>query len=304
MRDTNYYPVDPNATIELSRLLQQDQLLTETISGLLPPNLDPGTLQTVLDLGCGPGGWLIELARHYPHMHLTGLDISEQTINYAKKIAEMERHSRLKFLQGSFATLPFPSHHFDLVNARLVLWFVDAQDRIEILKEWHRVVRPGGWIRLIEAELPQTNGPASEYLNRMFLEMMHSSGKTFLGQMLKSDALQKLWQETPELLVPLRHHGIILALRSFLEDLGCENIHLEARVLDYSAGRPAHEAFVHNLLRAHQSYREYFLTFPGITPQLLDQMLKVSKQEMQSPNFLGLEFFLSVWGQKPLTAAQ
>jgi ubiquinone/menaquinone biosynthesis C-methylase UbiE len=299
-KHTSYYPIDPNKFVELSRLLRHDQLLTDIISGLLPHHLDPASLHMVLDLGCGPGGWLIELARHYPHLQLTGLDISEQMITYAQKQAEIEQFSQIRFLQGSFETLTL-QEQFDLVNARSVLWFVDSHDRSRLVKTWYQAVQPGGWLRLIDAEMPQTNGPACECITDIFLHMLHDTGKTITPP--SSHNLMVLAQEDrsdrPFIMAP-RAHGITLILRDLLEEAGCENIHLESRILDYSAGSPAHEAFLQDILLGLLSYRDVLIaSVPGLTPQIFEQLLSRSKQEMQAPDFLGQEVYLCVWGQKP-----
>lgn len=298
-KQASYYLIDPNKFVELSRLLRHDQLLTDMISGLLPTHLDPATFHTVLDIGCGPGGWLIELARHYPHLRLTGLDISEQMITYAQKQADIEQFSQIRFLQRSFETLAL-QEQFDLVNARSVLWFVDSQDRSRLVQTWYQAVQPGGWIRLIDAEMPQTNSPACECITEIFLHLLYQTGKTITPLSSHQSALaQEDLSDRLSILAP-RAHGITLILRDLLEEVCCTNIHLEARILDYSAGSPAHEAFLQDILLGLLSYRDVLIaSVPGLTSQVFEQLLNRSKQEMQSPDFLGQEIYLCAWGQKP-----
>lgn len=303
--ENSYYPLDPNSSVEESRLLRQDQLLTECISGFFPDHLDPAQIQRVLDIGCGPGGWLTELARHFPHMQLTGLDISEQMNEQARKIAEVEHfQDRLRFLQGNFARLPHSFENaFDFINARLVQWFVDQGDREMILQGWFRALRPGGWLRLTEAELPITNSPASELLADLFLQVLQRQGKTLIPASRYQDLetqLQTILHANEAIVVTPRNHGISLLLRQQLERLGCVDIHLEARCLDYSAGAPAHDSFVQDLQLSHISYRAFLLaSFPGLLPEQLDQLNTVSARDMRSSEFMGIQFYLNVWGQKP-----
>lgn len=174
----NPYPIDPKDSVELSRLLRQEPFITG-ITGYLPPDVDPSLLQQTLDVGCGPGLWLIDLVRQFPHMHGVGIDISPIMIEHAQgqtKIRQLQ--TRLEFHTGSFAVLPFPDESFDFINARLVQWFIREQDRLTILREWFRVLRPGGFIRLIEAELPKSNGQAHEILTEMFSQAIKRAKKT------------------------------------------------------------------------------------------------------------------------------
>ncbi|HRF78786.1 MAG TPA: class I SAM-dependent methyltransferase, partial [Flavobacteriales bacterium] len=43
-----------------------------------------GTLADVLDAGCGTGGTLKAIGRHFPNVRLHGLDISEQACIYTR----------------------------------------------------------------------------------------------------------------------------------------------------------------------------------------------------------------------------
>src|SRR5579883_1482725 len=49
--------------------------------GILPEQPDPSRFQQVLDLGCGTGGWLIDLAKTLPtSTSLVGVDVSERLL--------------------------------------------------------------------------------------------------------------------------------------------------------------------------------------------------------------------------------
>ena len=48
---------------ELNRLRLQDQMISAVMGGVLPEQSDPARFEHVLDIGCGPGGWLLETAQ-------------------------------------------------------------------------------------------------------------------------------------------------------------------------------------------------------------------------------------------------
>ncbi len=89
-----YFVQDRSNKEELQRLQIQDHLLTTAMGGVLPEQPDPLRFKRVLDIGCGPGGWLIELARTYPDCEtLIGIDASTRIVESARKHAYDEEVS-------------------------------------------------------------------------------------------------------------------------------------------------------------------------------------------------------------------
>ncbi len=56
------YVIDPESGAEMARLIDQDRLVTQHVGSLFPPEVDPSTFDLVLDLACGPGGWVMDAA--------------------------------------------------------------------------------------------------------------------------------------------------------------------------------------------------------------------------------------------------
>ena len=48
---------------ELTRLMIHDRLMTALMGGVLSEQADPTVFHRVLDVGCGPGGWIMELGK-------------------------------------------------------------------------------------------------------------------------------------------------------------------------------------------------------------------------------------------------
>src|SRR5258708_3157755 len=53
------YVIDAENAAEMARLLLQDQLLTRAMGGPLAEQVDMSQVHRVLDIGCGPGGWVL-----------------------------------------------------------------------------------------------------------------------------------------------------------------------------------------------------------------------------------------------------
>jgi SAM-dependent methyltransferase len=94
----------------------------------------------VLDVGCGPGDLLCEMARqHQGWQVLVGLDASPGMI---AKAAWSARGLPAYFFVGDAQALSFPDGSFDVVMARHMLYHVPDIDRA--VAEAARVLRPGG----------------------------------------------------------------------------------------------------------------------------------------------------------------
>jgi tRNA G46 methylase TrmB len=59
------YQVDAENIAEMARLIRQARLLG-THLGLFPNKLDLTHSSSLLDIGCGPGEWVLEIAQRFP----------------------------------------------------------------------------------------------------------------------------------------------------------------------------------------------------------------------------------------------
>lgn len=103
-----------------------------------------------LDAGCGIGRhtlWLAEAVA--PDGHITGLDLSNIFLSYARKSAiKAGLSDRVSFQEGNVDKLPFNDNSFDWA------WSADCvgyatKDPLPRIKEIARVVRPGGIVAIL-----------------------------------------------------------------------------------------------------------------------------------------------------------
>jgi len=98
----------------------------------------------VLEVASGSGGPSMYLARKFG-CRITGIDINENGIETANKAAQSSGATDLKYQYADVdKRLPFDDATFDAVMC------IDSlnhfRDRVGVLKEWHRVLKPGGRI--------------------------------------------------------------------------------------------------------------------------------------------------------------
>ena len=114
----------------------------KTVSELL--DVDEG--QQVLDVGCGTGGAAQVFARRVGGAgKVVGLDNSATMIDEARR-RTTALSLPLEFRLGDAHRLPFPDNSFDRCYALRLMEVID--DPLGVIREMHRVLRPGGRIFL------------------------------------------------------------------------------------------------------------------------------------------------------------
>jgi ubiquinone/menaquinone biosynthesis C-methylase UbiE len=276
------YVINPEDAAESARLLLQDRLVTEEMEGIFPAAFEPSPGQIVLDLACGSGGWVLDVARAYPNTDVIGVDISQKMIRYAQAQAGI-----LRLLNASFQVmdilkpLQFPENAFQFVNARFLSSFMPNRAWSTLLQECRRITQPGGVIRLTDSEIQFSTGKASEQLSLLGKHALRLDGKSFGpdGGM----------------------HGITLMLAQFLRDVGLTDIRRHAYALDYSYGAEAHKTYYQNLMMAFPLAAPWIVKMGVTTKEEFERLYNQASVEMQQPDFHGMVFILSVWGTKPLS---
>ena len=101
----------------------------------------------VLELASGNGFNARFLARKFPEVQFTGIDLVRSEVDFAKRRAHGVANS--KFFQGDFQELPFHDNAFDLVY--VIESICHATDMHQALSEAHRVLRPDGVFIVFDA---------------------------------------------------------------------------------------------------------------------------------------------------------
>ncbi|GAN77734.1 class I SAM-dependent methyltransferase [Acidisphaera rubrifaciens] len=110
---------------------------------------------TILDVGCGGGGFLQELLRH--GADAIGLETDEGQLARAR--AAGIDASRLRI--GRAGALPFPDASLDVVCCIFTLHHFAPDEQMRAFDEAARTLRPGGGLFVVE---PTPHGPMSEVL--------------------------------------------------------------------------------------------------------------------------------------------
>ena len=277
--DTTYF-IDAENAAEMARLMVQDRLTTKAMGGLLPEQANLSAIHDILDIACGPGGWVLDVAQAYPEMQVTGIDVSKLMIEYAQAQARAQGVSNASFqVMDALKPLAFPANAFDLVNMRFAVAFMPKAGWSPLLKEALRITRPGGIIRLTEFEAPVTNSPAVTKLASMLSRSLWRAGQSFSpdGQNL----------------------GITMMLARLLREAGCVNVQQMAHIMDYSIGTEAYASNYHNVMTLYKLLQPFFIKVGVTTQEEVNQVYHQALEEMRSEDYTGVIFFLTAWGTKP-----
>lgn len=266
---------------EMKRLQVQDQMLTSGMGGVLPEQADLSGVQSVLDVACGTGGWLIGVAHSYPTIsRLAGIDISGKMINNARANAEARQVStRVEFrVMDALRKLDFPNASFDLLNLRLGDSWLRTWDWPETLQEFQRVVRPGGIIRVTESDMLSDNGtsPALARFMDIFFDALYQSGHYF----------------TPD------RSCLLNELAPMLQRSGMQNVQTRACALQFRSGTDTGQNLIENVQHSFQTFLPFLRKWTHV-PEDYEAIYHQALQDMQQPAFRATWNFVTAWGIRP-----
>lgn len=275
---SQYVVEDRSSNPEMIRLMIQDSTVTVAMGGPLSEQPDPAAPHRVLDIGCGPGGWLLETAAAYPQMSLVGIDISWRMIEYARAEAQARKLTdRTEFLvMDALRPLEFPADSFDLVNLRFGASFLLVKDWPRLLSELLRVTRPGGIVRVTDIVTTQSSSPAYNRLNQMIHCALYRSGHSLTEEKA----------------------GVTDELLHLLSESGCQQVQTKDDTLEFVAGTVGGQN-VYEISRFGLQTMLPFLQKWGCATEGYDALYEQAMIEMQQPDFHITWSLVTAWGTKP-----
>lgn len=275
------YPIEAENVAEMARLSKQARLLNEHL-GLVPSPLSLSQFPSMLDLGCGPGDWVVQVAQSSPASHVVGVDLSKLMIAYAQYCAHTQSLSNTYFLpMDARQPLSFSDASFHLIHARLITLFLSTITWPQLLQECFRLLHPGGVLCNTEIDsIGITTSPAITRTSALYTQALRQAGQCFIS-------------EGPSF-------GIVAVQARLFAQAGFQNIRQQAAVLNFSRGMPAHQPWCENF-RAALKLIQPFLVSSGVTTQEeLDLLYQRALDEMEREDFCAVVFFQTTWGDKPM----
>ncbi|HEY3993343.1 MAG TPA: class I SAM-dependent methyltransferase [Ktedonobacteraceae bacterium] len=277
---STYVVQDRSNQHELTRIIIQDRLVTALMGGVLPEQPDSARFERVLDVGCGTGGWLIDMAEAHPESALLiGVDISSKMVAYGREQAAAHNlGKRVEFhVMDALRMLEFPTNFFDLVNMRFGTGYLRKWDWSKLLSEFRRVARPGSLVRVSETDvMVKSTSPALTRLFGLQLEALYNAGHLFNAE----------------------QQGVTTELASLLERAGFDNIQTRSFPTEYHAGTQQTEYLIEDfthIFRVSLPFLRKWLRVPEDYDELYQQMLS----EIHQPDFVASGDLVTAWGLAP-----
>lgn len=262
---------------------QHKFFLREMQGALLPSKIVLNGNEVVMDFPSGPGSWCIDVSHRYSSAQVWGVDINQAAIDLALENAAQCCFGNVHFQLIDYpCVLPFADETFDVIHLQNSTSLFSFHQWPRMIAEAVRLLKPGGWLNLVDFEMGFASQPA---VDRVL---------TFFGQILaKMDR-----SATPDGRLPLT--GGALGPRRMSQqcftDIGYHLYPVDLGGWNNLAGR---------MYLAQCLLRPEMIVFlaerTGIsTAKELRPLLWEMQRELRQLRFCGVGVLLSAFGRKPL----
>lgn len=110
----------------------------------------------LLEVGCGTGNLLLQLAQAFPHSRCTGVDIDPTGLTAAREaVHQAGLTERVQLLEGAVSQAVLPEA-YDVVVMVEVLHEISPPLRPGVIQGCARALRAGGWLVIVDETYPAT----------------------------------------------------------------------------------------------------------------------------------------------------
>jgi demethylmenaquinone methyltransferase / 2-methoxy-6-polyprenyl-1,4-benzoquinol methylase len=123
--------------------------------------LRPG--DTVLDVACGTGDLALRFAAELERLgggQVMGLDFTYEMLPLARAKA-FRKERNINWINGDALSLPLPDASVDVVS--IAFGIRNVADPLRALRQFHRILKPGGRLVVLEFSLPQSRALRALY---------------------------------------------------------------------------------------------------------------------------------------------
>ncbi|MBE9178802.1 class I SAM-dependent methyltransferase [Oculatella sp. LEGE 06141] len=140
-----------------------DGLGQALIHNYLKPNDPDWQPIRILDLGCSVGHSTLPYVDAYPNAEVHAIDVGASLLRYAHARAEA-LGKRVHFAQQNAEQTDFADASFDLIVSHILLHEMPGFAIQNVMKECHRLLKPGGLMAHLEASLYKHMDPFRAFL--------------------------------------------------------------------------------------------------------------------------------------------
>ena len=167
-----------------------DSRLRQSYLDILQEQL-PQAPETIVDLGCSTGLSTLALQAAYPNAAVTGVELSDYFLTVAQYQTNLavDSPSRVpQWLHTAAEDTGMADQSVDLVSASLLFHELPTSAALDVIREAHRILRPGGHFTIMEMN------PQSEVYKKLpaYVLTLLKSTEPYLDQYFALDLHQAL----------------------------------------------------------------------------------------------------------------
>ena len=123
----------------------------------------------VLDMATGTGEVAVEICRHHPQARVIGVDFSPKMLMVGRRKGKFKKfNDRIHLSLGDGRQLPLRSDSFEA--ATIAFGIRNIEEREQALREFYRVLKPGGQLLIMEFDIP--DDPLLGTLYRLYFDYL------------------------------------------------------------------------------------------------------------------------------------
>ncbi len=276
----NSYIFEAENASEVARLLERKAFFKRAMGGIFPERSHLDGIVHILDIGCGPGAWAVDVAKSYPDTKVVGIDISEMMIASAESEAQRCALENITFLKmDALQPLQFSDQRFDLVNLWAAVEYIPRRNWNALLQECYRITRPGGIVRLVGSDrIAHTNSYAFERYHYLYSQLLYQRGYGF-----SRDGYTFGFTPMPGKL---------------FSEAGYQRTYMKSYALDLSYGTLFQKDYRHIIEVRFEKVRQQLLERRLVTLQELEDTYSALLVDIAQESFCGVAYPLIFWGIK------
>jgi ubiquinone/menaquinone biosynthesis C-methylase UbiE len=262
------YSMDYDYASEIVLLIRMQNFLREHLP-LLPDVVPMEDVWHVLDVRCGPGQWIMDMARRHPDVRFMGIDPLPDFVDYARFSARNRCHENVHFTMGDLYHLSRQRALFDVVHIQGIAPLVGPRYRQQVIADIVHTCKPGGTVVWQECYYPETSSPACNRWCKLLHDAIEQAGGT------------------PDPVEEMEH---------LLRRASCETIERIAVPIDLSTGTPAHGMLYCNIAYALNVLNPFLLKNGIIGAQDLEDLRQQMVKDIFQSDFRGMGTIVIVLG--------
>lgn len=159
----------------------ENNLMGDTLVAYLREKHPDFKPQRIVDMGCAIGNSTVVWGRAFPQAELHGIDVGAPVLRYAHARAEA-LGVPIHFRQQNAEHTDFETGNVDLVVSHIMLHETSKSALVRIMKECHRILRPGGL--MLHLEIPRGKDVVEKFMHNW---ESYNNNETFCRYMTNID---------------------------------------------------------------------------------------------------------------------